>query len=143
MPILYDYRCDGCGHSFDTRQGMMDKALVTCPACGKDALRRILHPPAFAVRQSVTTIGQQADSNLRRMGHYEREERTREHQESSRVAAAATRPQPPRRPWWRKGDKPDLSLARLAPKTVIQGGKIVRSDPLSPEAERYIMTGRK
>jgi len=41
MPT-YDYRCDACGHEFAKFQSMKDDALVTCPECGKDSLRRLI-----------------------------------------------------------------------------------------------------
>ncbi|MDK6926555.1 FmdB family zinc ribbon protein [Actinotignum sp. GS-2025g] len=41
MPT-YSYRCDNCGHHFDAHQSMTATALVTCPECGKDALRKVM-----------------------------------------------------------------------------------------------------
>ena len=32
MP-LYDYRCQDCGHTFETRQGMSEPVLTQCPVC--------------------------------------------------------------------------------------------------------------
>lgn len=32
MP-LYDYRCQDCGHTFESRHGMSEPALTSCPVC--------------------------------------------------------------------------------------------------------------
>jgi putative FmdB family regulatory protein len=39
MPT-YGYICDDCGQELEAFQKMSDAPLRTCPACGKDALRR-------------------------------------------------------------------------------------------------------
>lgn len=41
MPT-YDYRCNGCGHTFEQFQSMKDKALTKCPACKKNTLERLI-----------------------------------------------------------------------------------------------------
>jgi putative FmdB family regulatory protein len=41
MPT-YEYKCNSCGHSFETVQGMNDKPLSRCPKC-KSALRRVIN----------------------------------------------------------------------------------------------------
>jgi putative FmdB family regulatory protein len=41
MPT-YSYRCKSCSHEFDELQKITDEALVQCPACGKNALVRII-----------------------------------------------------------------------------------------------------
>lgn len=40
MPT-YEYACDACGHGFEAVQKMSEKALETCPECGKK-IRRVL-----------------------------------------------------------------------------------------------------
>jgi putative FmdB family regulatory protein len=40
MPT-YDYRCDGCGHSFEEFQSFSEEPLKKCPACGKKKLVRL------------------------------------------------------------------------------------------------------
>jgi putative FmdB family regulatory protein len=32
MP-LYDYRCQDCGHTFESRHGMSEPVLTVCPVC--------------------------------------------------------------------------------------------------------------
>ena len=41
MPT-YDYRCDECGHEFETYQSMKDEKLTKCPNCGKESLKRLI-----------------------------------------------------------------------------------------------------
>lgn len=41
MPT-YDYRCDDCGHFFEEFQSMKDPKLTKCPACGNEALKRLI-----------------------------------------------------------------------------------------------------
>ncbi|MCU0723779.1 MAG: zinc ribbon domain-containing protein [Planctomycetes bacterium] len=41
MPT-YDYECEGCGHSFEEFQSITANPLRKCPACGKNALHRLI-----------------------------------------------------------------------------------------------------
>ena len=41
MPT-YDYRCEDCGHEFETLQSITAEHLKTCPECNKDTLKRLL-----------------------------------------------------------------------------------------------------
>ncbi len=41
MPT-YQYECDGCGHTFDILQSIVDKKLRTCPKCKEDTLYRLV-----------------------------------------------------------------------------------------------------
>ena len=41
MPT-YQYKCDACEHEFEELQSMKEAALVTCPKCGKETLRRLI-----------------------------------------------------------------------------------------------------
>ena len=41
MPT-YEYRCDNCGHEFETFQSIKDGALRKCPECGKLKLQRLI-----------------------------------------------------------------------------------------------------
>ena len=41
MPT-YDYECEACGHRFEHFQSMSSKRLVTCPACKKRKLIRLV-----------------------------------------------------------------------------------------------------
>ncbi|MDR4507000.1 MAG: zinc ribbon domain-containing protein [Candidatus Brocadiaceae bacterium] len=41
MPT-YDYRCDGCGHSFELFQSITADPIKKCSACGEMKARRII-----------------------------------------------------------------------------------------------------
>ena len=41
MPT-YEYRCKACRHEFEEFQSMSAKSLTKCPACGKNALERLI-----------------------------------------------------------------------------------------------------
>ncbi len=41
MPT-YDYRCDACGHGFETFQSISARPEKKCPKCGKPKLRRLI-----------------------------------------------------------------------------------------------------
>lgn len=41
MPT-YDYRCNACNHEFELFQSMKDSPKRKCPACGKNALERLI-----------------------------------------------------------------------------------------------------
>ncbi len=41
MPT-YEYKCDGCGHTFEKVQSIKADSLKKCPECGKQKLRRLI-----------------------------------------------------------------------------------------------------
>ena len=41
MPF-YEYECSNCGHQLEELQSMSEKPLLKCPACGKNALKRLV-----------------------------------------------------------------------------------------------------
>lgn len=49
MPI-YEYRCDNCGHEFDTLQKVSDDALTDCPECGKPSLVKKVSAAGFRLK---------------------------------------------------------------------------------------------
>jgi putative FmdB family regulatory protein len=51
MPI-YTYRCENCGVQFDQKQKFVDNPLVTCPECGKKALRKVYQPVGIVFKGS-------------------------------------------------------------------------------------------
>lgn len=136
MPT-YEYLCKNCRHNFDIAQSIKADVLVDCPQCELPTLRRVIHAVAVLTKGEAKTLAQQADRNEKAMGRLELEEKRIK-------AATGSKKQPkPSRPWWRKTDKVDTNLADLAPAVTIEKGKIVKSEPLSPKAENYIMTGKK
>ena len=51
MPI-YEYQCEQCGHEMDALQKMSDDALVSCPECHQDGLRRLVSAAGFRLTGS-------------------------------------------------------------------------------------------
>ncbi len=51
MPI-YEYRCNACGHKLESLQRLSDAPLVACPACGKDALTKLVSAAGFQLKGS-------------------------------------------------------------------------------------------
>jgi len=49
MPI-YEYQCTACGHTFDTLQKIGEAPLTFCPACGAEALKKLISPSAFRLK---------------------------------------------------------------------------------------------
>lgn len=49
MPI-YEYRCEECGHEMEKLQKMSDPALVQCPECKKDALKKVISAVGFRLK---------------------------------------------------------------------------------------------
>ena len=41
MPT-YDYKCNGCDHSFELFQHITEKPVKKCPACGKLKAQRVI-----------------------------------------------------------------------------------------------------
>ncbi len=48
MPT-YDYKCDGCGHTFEEFQYFSEEPLKVCPKCGTDKLRRLFGTGAAVI----------------------------------------------------------------------------------------------
>ena len=51
MPI-YEYRCGQCSHKLETLQKFSDAPLTTCPACGKEALTKLVSAAGFQLKGS-------------------------------------------------------------------------------------------
>ena len=49
MP-LYEYECQACGHHLEEQQRLADAPLVTCPACAKDQLQKVISATAFHLK---------------------------------------------------------------------------------------------
>ena len=81
---IYEYKCKACEHFFEEEISIKKyKKKKKCPSCGKHKLKRILSAPDISVRQESTTLGQLAESNAKKMGRYELEDR-RHHQQKER-----------------------------------------------------------
>jgi putative FmdB family regulatory protein len=51
MPI-YEYKCSACAHELESLQKFSDSPLLTCPACGKDALTKLVSAAGFQLKGS-------------------------------------------------------------------------------------------
>jgi putative FmdB family regulatory protein len=51
MPI-YEYRCSDCGHKLEALQKLADAPMLTCPACGEDALIKLVSAAGFQLKGS-------------------------------------------------------------------------------------------
>lgn len=49
MPI-YEYRCEHCGHEFDTLQKVSEEPLKDCPECKKSALVKKVSAAGFRLK---------------------------------------------------------------------------------------------
>ncbi len=49
MPI-YEYQCGACGHTLETLQKISEPPLTTCPACGAEALKKLVSAAAFRLK---------------------------------------------------------------------------------------------
>jgi putative FmdB family regulatory protein len=76
MPT-YEYRCDKCGTEVDYYQNIKDKPKRKCPVCKKNGLSRLLSACIGFVSREVTTIGQLAERNSKKMGSKIKEEEDR------------------------------------------------------------------
>ncbi len=72
MPT-YDYGCNHCGFLWaDVTQSINDAPKKKCPKCSKMTLDRILFGGIHVfTRGEATTLGQLAEHNTKKMGHYE------------------------------------------------------------------------
>lgn len=79
MPT-YDYKCNGCGHTFELFQSMSAATKRKCPECGKNTLERL--------------IGTGAAVLFKGSGFYETDYRSKSYQEAAKSEkdAAAAKP---------------------------------------------------
>jgi putative FmdB family regulatory protein len=49
MPI-YEYRCEKCGHELEAIQKLSEDALVTCPVCEEDTLKKKISAAGFRLK---------------------------------------------------------------------------------------------
>jgi putative FmdB family regulatory protein len=80
MPT-YDFECEPCAYYTEIVQPFDSASLLKCPVCEQKTLKKvILSPPSIFVRGESSTIGQMADRNYKKMGHYEKQERVQQDQ---------------------------------------------------------------
>jgi len=51
MPI-YEYQCNACGHELEALQKMSDDALIFCPECHGETLKKKISAAAFQLKGS-------------------------------------------------------------------------------------------
>lgn len=76
----FDYECQesDCQFSFEMEHAIKARRPRKCPMCERQSLERvILTAPLGFVRGNVTTIGQQAELNAKKLGRYGSEEKSR------------------------------------------------------------------
>ena len=49
MPI-YEYQCNACGHELEALQKMSDDALVHCPECNEETLKKKISAAGFQLK---------------------------------------------------------------------------------------------
>jgi len=83
----YDFECEPCCYHTEIFMKINEyESVKTCPVCGQETLRRvILGAPAIFVRGEPSTIGQLADRNTSKMGHYEKQEKENEDRGNTRL----------------------------------------------------------
>lgn len=73
MP-LYEYACKSCDNSFEIIESIKAESQTLCTNCGHETLFRVIFAPINSqFNNEVKTVGQLADRNWKKMGHYERE----------------------------------------------------------------------
>jgi hypothetical protein len=71
----YRYRCTAkkCAHEYDTSHSIKAEPHKTCPKCKKETLERVIYGGCHVSVKSVTTVGQLAERNTKKMGRYGRD----------------------------------------------------------------------
>jgi len=58
----------------DVYQSIKDDALILCPSCNTNNLNRIIYGGLGSFMKDAKTIGQLADHNWSKLGHYQKSE---------------------------------------------------------------------
>lgn len=90
MPT-YDFECEPCAYYTEIFQGVNDPSVHKCPICEQETLQKVfISPPLGFVRGETRTIGQLADRNTEKMGHYELQEKRAEDKSKSGLTTEQT-----------------------------------------------------
>lgn len=75
--MIYDYECSSCGNcQYNVSQSIKDKPLKKCSSCNKSKLERVILSAPFVKCTNITTIGQLAEHNTKKIGKYKLSEAT-------------------------------------------------------------------
>ena len=81
MPT-YDYLCNDCGSEFEQVHGF-GKTPEPCQ-CGSSNIKIVINQvPMGFVKGEPTTLGRLAESNTKKMGHYELQDKRGKHEEGN------------------------------------------------------------
>jgi DNA-directed RNA polymerase subunit RPC12/RpoP len=90
--MFYDYMCKYCSNKIiDCQQSIHEKPYTKCEACGEHGLERIIYPPTVFCHVEITTVGQLAEKNSKKMGKYGLEEKVLKDKESKKGALSEAR----------------------------------------------------
>jgi putative FmdB family regulatory protein len=93
MPV-YIYQCDNCGVRFERQQHFNEPALIRCPECYKNSLRKVFTPVGVVYRGSgFYSTDHRATSRVNRSnGHTkpEKEEKSEESKETDKPKEKTT-----------------------------------------------------
>ena len=84
MP-LYEYECDACGHRFEQIQKFSDRPVEKCPACGAQAVHKLISSPAIQFKGSGWYITDYARKDKREDKREEKREEDRKDQPSAKA----------------------------------------------------------
>lgn len=87
--MLYDYGCESCNYAMtDVYQSIKEEPLVKCPRCGENTLHRIIYGGLGHFVKDTKTIGQLADKNWSKLGHYKKSELEQESKEKRQESSS-------------------------------------------------------
>lgn len=132
--ITYHYKCETCAHEIEVQQRITEKPIKECFACKQFTMVRIISGGLPPICNNVTTLGQYASRQSKKMGHYEKEDKKREYKEANKLARKELRKEAEiklGRPLMDIESKPELvdknnKIAKMTPeqkKTYIETGK--------------------
>jgi putative FmdB family regulatory protein len=108
MPT-YDYLCNDCGCEFERVHGF-GKTPEPCQ-CGSSNIKIVINQaPMSFVKGEPTTLGQLAESNTKKMGHYELQDKRGKHEEGNLKNKKS-------KEWWEKSGSASKSEINKMSKT--------------------------
>lgn len=124
----YDFVCEACGHAYELTQSMREPLPTACPHCREQGER--FHQvyavnTLIIVKGDVTTVGQQAEKNARRVGKEQLAKMAEAHSISNRRARQklgvplgegakpARKTTGYKRPWWRPNTDERLDIKKV------------------------------